>query len=74
MVWDREKIKEAAEQGGAAEFMTRLEDGMETILDPMNDVWEMNVPDDPEHPLQKQKQRLEKKLDISGGERQRVVA
>ena len=74
MAGDEAKVKEAAEQGGAAEFIKKLEDGMDTILDPMNDVWEMNVPDDKDHPLQKQKAKLEKKLDISGGERQRIVA
>ncbi|RDB22977.1 Lipid A export ATP-binding/permease protein MsbA [Hypsizygus marmoreus] len=71
---DTELVTKAAEQGGALGFIKKLENGLDTLLDPMNDVYTMNLPDDPEHPLQKQKAKLEKMIDISGGEKQRLVA
>lgn len=74
LVSDAALVAKAAEQGGASEFIAKLADGMDTILDPRNSAYSFNVPDDPEHPLQKQMEKLSKKIDISGGEKQRVVA
>lgn len=71
---DASMVAKAAELGGASEFIAKLADGLDTVLDPLNDVFNINVPDDPKHPLQKQKAKLEKRIDISGGERQRLVA
>ena len=67
-------VAQAAELGGASEFIGKLEKGLQTVLDPDYDVHRINVPSDPEHPLQKKAHRLQKELDISGGERQRVIA
>jgi hypothetical protein len=67
-------VAQAAELGGASEFIGKLEEGLQTVLEPNRDLYRINVPSDPEHPLQKKIQTLEKELDISGGERQRVIA
>jgi ABC-type multidrug transport system fused ATPase/permease subunit len=67
-------VAKSAEQGGASEFIAKLADGLQTVLEPNHDVHSINVPSDPEHPLQKKMQTLQKELDISGGERQRVIA
>jgi ABC-type multidrug transport system fused ATPase/permease subunit len=71
---DVDMVSKAAEKGGASEFIAKLTDGLKTILDPSNVTYNINVPSDPEHPLHKKMEALEKKIDISGGERQRVVA
>jgi len=67
-------VAEAAEKGGAAEFIAKLPNGMETKLEPFTYIYPINVPADPEHPLQKKMQTFQKEIDISGGERQRVIA
>ncbi|KAF9458572.1 P-loop containing nucleoside triphosphate hydrolase protein [Collybia nuda] len=67
-------VLKAAEQGGSSEFIKKLKDGFDTILDPQNLTYNINVPSDPDHPLHKKMEALEKNIDISGGERQRVVA
>ncbi|KAF8077616.1 P-loop containing nucleoside triphosphate hydrolase protein [Lyophyllum atratum] len=74
LVSDTTRVAKAAEQGGASEFIAKLVDGMDTILDPGNSAFSYNVPDDPEHALKKQLEKLSKKVDISGGEKQRLVA
>lgn len=71
---NEELVAQAAEMGGAAEFIGKLEKGLQTVLDPDDYVHRINVPQDPEHPLQKKAIRLQKELDISGGERQRIIA
>ncbi|KAG6875992.1 hypothetical protein C0992_001490 [Termitomyces sp. T32_za158] len=71
---DTAAVAAAAEQGGATEFIAKFVQGLDTILDPRQNVQPINIPDDPEHPLQKYMKRLSKKIDISGGEKQRLVA
>ncbi|KAG5641691.1 hypothetical protein DXG03_004423 [Asterophora parasitica] len=71
---DAALVENAAQQGGAAEFMGKLADGMKTMLEPRNSAYPMNIPNDPEHPLRKQMNKLSKKIEISGGEKQRLVA
>ncbi|KAG5636717.1 hypothetical protein H0H81_007084 [Sphagnurus paluster] len=67
-------VTKAAKQGGALKFIERLTDGMDTILEPRSRTFNVNIPSDPAHPLQKQIDSLPKKIDISGGEKQRLVA
>lgn len=69
-----EMVSKAADSGGASAFIAKLTDGLQTILDPEHTTYKVNVPSDPDHPLYKKMEALEKKIDISGGERQRVVA
>jgi ABC-type multidrug transport system fused ATPase/permease subunit len=71
---NKEMVARAAEQGGAAKFIEKLGQGLQTVLEPNLSLHHINVPQDPEHPLQKKIQMLEKVVDISGGERQRVIA
>ncbi|KAG5636718.1 hypothetical protein H0H81_007085 [Sphagnurus paluster] len=71
---DSALVAAAAEQGGAAVFIGKLPKGMGTLLDPQNQAYPMNIPSDPDHPLRKQMDALSKKTDISGGEKQRLVA
>lgn len=71
---DQESVTRAAEEGGASEFIGKLEDGLETVLEPNNNLSMINTPSDSQHPLQRKMQMIQKELDISGGERQRVIA
>ena len=67
-------INKAAELGGAASFISKLDEGMNAVLEPQMNFYTMNVPDEPDNLLNQEKKKLEKKLDISGGEKQRIVA
>jgi hypothetical protein len=67
-------IQKAAEQGGAAGFISKLDAAYNTILDPGCDILSINLQGNPDHPLQKEVDKLPKKGNISGGETQRLVA
>lgn len=69
---DQERVAKAAELGGATEILKKV--GKDSLLDPNHEMWMLNVPKDENHPLQKRKARLSKKRELSGGEKQRVVA
>ncbi|KDR69213.1 hypothetical protein GALMADRAFT_256051 [Galerina marginata CBS 339.88] len=73
-VLDDEMVTEAAEKGGALEVINKLKDGKETVLDPIVDVFQVNLYGNKTHPLYEEMEKLRKKIDISGGETQRVVA
>ena len=71
---DMDKIKEAADKGGAAGFIGKLETGYETKMDDGAKATCRNLLGKPDHPLKKEMDKLEKKINISGGEKQRLVA
>ena len=71
---DMEMIKEAAEDGGATEFMSKLTHGMHTSLNPHAETFHLNLYGNKSHPLHDEMKQMEKEIDISGGEKQRVVA
>lgn len=71
---DKEMVEEAAMQGGALDFTKKLSGGMDTVLDPSVDTFQINLCGNRTHPLCKEMQEIDKKMDISGGEKQRVVA
>ncbi|KAH8813635.1 P-loop containing nucleoside triphosphate hydrolase protein [Flagelloscypha sp. PMI_526] len=73
---DMARIKDAAKKGGALEFIEKLETQFETTLDPVEDgmVYTNDVSSDPDDSLRKKKKELTKTSNISGGERQRLVA
>ncbi|KDR69211.1 hypothetical protein GALMADRAFT_77603, partial [Galerina marginata CBS 339.88] len=71
---DTRQIADAAKEGGALQFMEKLKNGMDTILDPFINYFHINLNNDKSHPLYEEMQKIRKKIDISGGERQRVVA
>ncbi|KAJ7069630.1 P-loop containing nucleoside triphosphate hydrolase protein [Mycena amicta] len=74
LMMDDAVITKAAEKGGASAFLAKLKDGFDTLLDPQADSYTMHVQASDGTPLAKEVELLEKKADISGGERQRVVA
>lgn len=71
---DLEMVREAARQGGALNFMEKLADGMETTLEPSIEVYHRNLYGRLDHPLYMEMQKIKTNIDISGGEKQRIVA
>ena len=71
---NKEMIMEAAEEGGAFDFIQKLEQGMDTVLEPLTETISSNIYHNKTHPLYEELEKLEKTTEISGGEHQRVVA
>ena len=71
---NKDMILEAAKEGGALELIQKLNKGMDTVLKPLMGVHTSNLYGNWSHPLSKEMYKLDKRIDISGGERQRVVA
>ncbi|KAJ3513132.1 hypothetical protein NLJ89_g3120 [Agrocybe chaxingu] len=71
---DMALIEEAARDGGAAEFMSKLKDGVQTTLNSYHSYFHNNLHGNRDHPLYEEMEKMKKKIDISGGERQRIVA
>ncbi|KAJ7784405.1 P-loop containing nucleoside triphosphate hydrolase protein [Mycena metata] len=70
-----EMIRDAAQKGGADGFVSKLKQGYSTVLDPKTIQYSVNVTTSDNTPLAKEAlEKFEKSADISGGERQRVVA
>ncbi|KAG6911415.1 hypothetical protein DXG01_016512 [Tephrocybe rancida] len=70
---DAAAVALAAKQGGATEFIGKFVNGLDTFLTEWG-TCSNNVPEDPEHPLRKEMKNLSKTINISGGEKQRLVA
>ncbi|KAH9484595.1 ATP-dependent lipid A-core flippase [Psilocybe cubensis] len=73
-VHDMDMITEAAKQGGALQFTEKFKEGMQTMLDPCIQSVQRGLYGNHNHPLYKEMQTMKKQIDISGGEKQRVVA
>ena len=73
---NKDMIMEAAKEGGALEFTQKLNKGIDTVLDPLTSLkyFSSDLLGNKTHPLYEEMQKLDKKIDISGGERQRVAA
>ena len=71
---NKDMITEAAKEGGALELIQKLDKGMDTVLDPLLNVFALNLYRNNTHPLYEEMEKLDKKIDVSGGERQRVAA
>ena len=71
---NKNMILEAAKEGGALELIQKLNKGMDTVLDPLMSVHMSNLYGNRSHPLYKEMEKLDKRIDVSGGERQRIVA
>ncbi|EKM79705.1 hypothetical protein AGABI1DRAFT_107098 [Agaricus bisporus var. burnettii JB137-S8] len=72
---DEEALNIAAEKAGAKEVLKRMKDGANTILDPLEDYYEFNIKrQSEEHPLKKALEELRRPVEVSGGEKQRIVA
>ena len=72
--FNKDMIIDAAKEGGALKFIQKLNKGMDTVLDPLQDIFSTNLYRNKTHPLYEEMENLEKKVDVSGGERQRVAA
>ena len=72
--FDKDMIIKAAQEGGALGFIQKLNKGMDTVLEPLLDIFSTNLYRNKTHPLYEEMENLEKKVDVSGGERQRVAA
>lgn len=73
-IHDQTLIERAAALGGAVAAIDKLERKYNTRLDPGNIAAGYELPKDHDHPLVQKLKELEKETEISGGERQRVVA
>ncbi|KAF8903459.1 P-loop containing nucleoside triphosphate hydrolase protein, partial [Gymnopilus junonius] len=69
-----ELIREAAEKGGALQVVQKLKDGMNTELDPVIEMISTGMYGNKNHPLYVEMEKMRKPIDISGGEKQRIVA
>lgn len=73
-VGDSAMIDRAAELGGATHCLAKLTEGKDTMLAAMNEAYGFNVPENEAHPLQVELKKLHKNIQLSGGEKQRIVA
>ncbi|KAF8888411.1 P-loop containing nucleoside triphosphate hydrolase protein [Gymnopilus junonius] len=71
---DKEMIRDAAEKGGALEVVQKLKDGMDTELDPTVETFELGLYGNKTHPLYEEMEKMPKSINVSGGEKQRIVA
>ncbi|KAK0205839.1 P-loop containing nucleoside triphosphate hydrolase protein [Desarmillaria ectypa] len=67
-------IDRAAELGGAKDLLDKLEKGKDTVLASRHEAQGRNLPDEEDHPLHDLLRQLQKPIELSGGEKQRVVA
>ena len=66
---------EEAKEGGALDFILKLDKGIDTLLDPLMHIISANLnSSNMTHPLCEEMEKLEKTIDVSGGERRRVSA
>ncbi|KAF7353971.1 Lipid A export ATP-binding/permease protein MsbA [Mycena venus] len=71
---DIEMVLQAVDSGDASDVITKLKDGLQTMLDPVQTA-EGNRLDKEKHTkLQSILENLEQKAEVSGGEKQRLVA
>ncbi|KAJ7753911.1 P-loop containing nucleoside triphosphate hydrolase protein [Mycena maculata] len=73
-VGDLELIKQAAESGGASEIISKLKDGVHTILSPVPTAYGSHLDKTKHKKLKSILDSLEKEAEVSGGEKQRLVA
>ncbi|KAJ7089980.1 P-loop containing nucleoside triphosphate hydrolase protein, partial [Mycena epipterygia] len=71
---DMEMVMQAAEFGGASEVIKKLNDGVNTVLSPVNTAYGSHLDKDKHKKLKSILEHLEKKAEVSGGEKQRLVA
>ncbi|KAF9445375.1 P-loop containing nucleoside triphosphate hydrolase protein [Macrolepiota fuliginosa MF-IS2] len=72
---DADATLEAADKAGATEVLKRMKNGVDTVLDPMSTHYSFNVREQEKgHPLKEVLKELRRPVEVSGGERQRIVA
>ncbi|KAL0575376.1 hypothetical protein V5O48_006589 [Marasmius crinis-equi] len=67
-------ITEAARKGGAEQLIAKLDDGLDTVLNPQTRQYGALVDEGGDSPLARKLKELKKTSNVSGGERQRLVA
>lgn len=73
-VSDLDMIKRAAKLGGSYNFIEKLEAGFDTTLQPVRTAYMGYMSRDGFSPLKDAFDKLEKRVEVSGGEKQRLVA
>ena len=74
-VLDMEMVHDAAAKGGASEIIEKMHNGYKTTLDPQIEAVELNTWGlDNDHPLKVKINEIDRKVEVSGGEKQRIVA
>jgi len=71
---DEVMILDACKKGGSLKTIQNLKDGLQTMLDPCIDTFQFNLLDKPDHPLYQEMENTKKKIEVSGGEKQKIVA
>ena len=71
---NKDMILEAAKEGGALGFIEKFDKGIDTVLDWPISIVSTNLHGKKTHPLYEEMEKLDKNIDISGGEYQRVAA
>ncbi|KAF7375311.1 Lipid A export ATP-binding/permease protein MsbA [Mycena sanguinolenta] len=69
---DLEMVLDAAEAGGASEVIKKLKDGVQAVLDPVQTATAHHIDDHKK--LKLILENLEQRAEVSGGEKQRLVA
>ncbi|KAJ3780953.1 P-loop containing nucleoside triphosphate hydrolase protein [Lentinula aff. detonsa] len=67
-------VNKAVEMGGAQEILKKLNNGLKTVLDPLSIQYGSSVQEGDGTELAAALKQLQKKVEVSGGERQRIVA
>ncbi|KAI5887271.1 P-loop containing nucleoside triphosphate hydrolase protein [Schizophyllum commune H4-8] len=73
-VRDVDAVRAAAQAGGATACIAKLRHGLDTVLDPQTRAYGENVTEEEDDPLRQRLEALEKPIEVSGGETQRIVA
>ncbi|KAJ7110432.1 P-loop containing nucleoside triphosphate hydrolase protein [Mycena epipterygia] len=71
---DTEMMMQAAADGGAAALLEKFKDGAQTNLEPATTAYGYELDDDKHKALKAILKKLEKPAEVSGGEKQRLVA
>jgi len=71
---DEKMILDAARQGGASKLIDNLKDGLHVSFNPCLELGHQNLSNKPLHPLYREMKELQKDVDVSGGEKQKIVA
>ncbi|KAK0436122.1 hypothetical protein EV421DRAFT_1908199 [Armillaria borealis] len=71
---DAEIVERSAQKGGASHCLKKLKRGKETRLSMDSETYGSNLPDDPYHTLQAELDKLQKNIDLSGGETRGIAA
>ncbi|KAJ7028923.1 P-loop containing nucleoside triphosphate hydrolase protein [Mycena alexandri] len=71
---DLDMIMQSAKDGGAAELLDKFKEGAQTTLEPISTAFGYQLDDDKHKSLKGVLAKLEKTTEVSGGEKQRLVA